>query len=106
MTETAVAPAARRGRQRLLAHLAMLLFTALIAGSFTTGALAVPYLAPAPLNAIRFLMAAVVMGAFAFGPARLPFAFPAAPWRFAVMGFLMAIYFVTMFIALTMTLPV
>jgi drug/metabolite transporter (DMT)-like permease len=98
---TAVAP-----RQRLLAHLAMLAFSALIAGSFTTGALAVPYIHPIPLNAVRFLLAAIVMGAAAFGVARYRFAFPPAPWRFAVMGALMAVYFVTMFIALTMTLPV
>jgi drug/metabolite transporter (DMT)-like permease len=47
---------------RLLAHLAMLLFAALIAGSFTTGALAVPHLAPLPLNAMRFVLATLVMG--------------------------------------------
>jgi drug/metabolite transporter (DMT)-like permease len=93
-------------RQRLLAHLAMLLFAALIAGSFTGGALAVPHLAAAPLNALRFLLAALLMGAFAFGAARHRFALPKAPWRFGIMGFLMAIYFVTMFVALAMTLPV
>lgn len=98
---TPVAP-----RQRWLAHAAMLLFSALIAGSFTTGALAVPYIHPIPLNAVRFLLAAAVMGAVSFGAARNRFTFPAAPWRFVVMGVLMAIYFVTMFIALTMTLPV
>lgn len=91
---------------RLVAHLAMLLFAALIAGSFTTGALAVPFLAPLPLNAIRFILAAVLMGVFAFGIARAPFGWPAAPWRFGITGFLMAIYFVTMFIALLFTLPV
>jgi len=93
-------------RQRLLAHLAMLLFAALIAGSFTTGALAVPFLAPAPLNAIRFVMASTLMGVAAFGVARHRFALPPAPWRFGITGFLMAIYFVSMFIALTMTKPV
>lgn len=98
---TPVAP-----RERLLAHLAMLAFSALIAGSFTTGALAVPYIHPIPLNAVRFLLAAILMGTAAFSMARHRFAFPPAPWRFAVMGVLMAIYFVTMFIALTMTLPV
>ena len=97
----AVAP-----RDRWLAHAAMLLFSALIAGSFTSGALAVPYIHPVPLNAVRFLTAALVMGAVAFGVARHRFAFPAAPWRFATMGALMAVYFVTMFVALTMTLPV
>ena len=93
-------------RQRLLAHLAMLLFSALIAGSFTTGALAVPYIHPVPLNAVRFLLAALLMGAVAFAAARNPFALPPAPWRYGIMGALMAVYFVTMFIALTMTLPV
>ena len=93
-------------RQRLLAHLAMLLFSALIAGSFTTGALAVPYIHPVPLNTVRFLLAAILMGAVAFGAARNRFAFPPAPWRYGIMGALMAVYFVTMFIALTMTLPV
>jgi drug/metabolite transporter (DMT)-like permease len=92
--------------KRRLAHLGMLLFAALIAGSFTFGAAAVPFLAPVPLNALRFVMASLLMGAFAFGVARQKFAFPEAPWRFAITGFLTAVYFVTMFIALTMTLPV
>ena len=93
-------------RDRWLAHLAMLAFSALIAGSFTTGALAVPYIHPVPLNAIRFFLAALLMGFVAFGAARNRFSFPPAPWRFGIMGALMAVYFVTMFIALTMTLPV
>jgi drug/metabolite transporter (DMT)-like permease len=97
---------AAASRQRWLAHLAMLAFSALIAGSFTTGALAVPYIHPVPLNAVRFLVASALMGIVAFGVARNRYSFPPAPWRFAVMGGLMAIYFVTMFIALTMTLPV
>jgi drug/metabolite transporter (DMT)-like permease len=93
-------------RERWLAHAAMLLFAALIAGSFTTGALAVPYIHPIPLNAVRFLLAALLMGTVAFGFTRNRLSLPPAPWRFAIMGALMAIYFVTMFIALTMTLPV
>lgn len=99
-------PYSRLMSPRPLSHLSMLLFAALIAGSFTTGALAVPYLAPVPLNAVRFVAAALLMGAMAFGAMRQPIAWPPAPWRFGVMGFLMAIYFVTMFIALTMTRPV
>lgn len=93
-------------RQRLLPHLAMLLFAGLIAGSFTFGALTVPYIHAVPLNALRFVLAAALMGAFAFGVARQKFVFPAAPWRFGINGFLTAVYFVTMFIALTMTKPV
>ncbi|MDC9823135.1 DMT family transporter [Devosia sp. ZB163] len=107
MTEIGIgAGDAAAGRQRTVAHLAMLLFAALIAGSFTFGAMTVPYIKAAPLNALRFVLAALFMGVFAFGIARQRLAWPAAPWRFAVNGFLTAIYFVTMFIALTMTQPV
>lgn len=84
----------------------MLLFAALIAGSFTFGALTVPYIHAVPLNALRFVLAAAMMGAFAFGIARQKFSWPKAPWRFGINGFLTAVYFVTMFIALTMTKPV
>ena len=93
-------------RDRWLAHLAMLAFAALIAGSFTTGAMVTADIHPVPLNAVRFLLAAVIMGGVAFGVARNRFAFPAAPWRFGLMGALMAVYFVTMFIALTITQPI
>lgn len=97
-------PATRR--QRLVAHLAMLLFAVLISGSFSFGAMAVPYLPSLPLNAARFVIASLLMGAFAFGITGQPVALPKAPWRFAIMGLLVATYFITMMIALTMTLPV
>ena len=84
----------------------MLLFAALIAGSFTFGAMTVPYIHAAPLNALRFVLAALFMGLFAFGVQRIRFAWPTAPWRFGINGFLTAVYFVTMFIALIMTKPV
>ena len=67
-----------------MAHLAMLLFAGLIAGSFTLGALTVPYIHAVPLNALRFMLAALMMGLFAFGVARVPFSWPKAPWRFGV----------------------
>ena len=103
---TEIASPAAGAAQRRLAHLAMLLFAGLIAGSFTFGAAAVPYLGPVPLNALRFVMASLLMGSFAFGVARQRFELPEAPWRFGVTGFLTAVYFVSMFMALTMTLPV
>ncbi len=84
----------------------MIVFAALIAGSFTLGAMTVPYIHAVPLNALRFVLAAAFMGAFAFGIQRIRFTFPAAPWRFGINGFLTAVYFVSMFIALTMTRPV
>jgi len=44
-------------------HAAMLLFSALVAGSFSLGAQVADELAPAALNAVRFAIAAVVIGA-------------------------------------------
>ncbi len=98
--------AATGGRERRLAHLSMLAFSAFIAGSFTTGAMAVPYIEPVPLNTVRFTLAALLMGLATYGPGRHRFSVPPALWRFAVMGALMAVYFVSMFMALKITLPV
>ena len=106
MTDTIVVSNRHAGRDKLLAHLAMLAFSAMIAGAFTTGALAVPYIAPVPLNALRFLLATVLMGVVAFGLAGESPKVPPAPWRMLVLGALNAVYFVSMFIALTMTAPV
>lgn len=91
------------GRERLLGHLAMIGFAALIAGSFSFGKQATPYIDPLSLNAVRFVVGAAAMGAFLFGVRRERFRVPEAPWRFALMGGLMAVYFVTMFIALGIT---
>jgi len=106
LTETTTVSNRHAGRDKLAAHLAMLAFSAMIAGAFTTGALAVPYIAPVPLNALRFLMATIVMGVVAFGLVRESPKLPPAPWRMLVLGALNAVYFVSMFIALTMTAPV
>lgn len=94
------------GRDQLMAHLAMILFACLIAGSFSLGKLVVPFIDPVPLNAARFLIATLVLGAIAFGVRGHPIAWPKSPWRFGVLGGLMAVYFVTMFVALTLTQPV
>lgn len=94
------------GRDRLLGHLAMVTFAAMIGGSFTLGALTVPHVDSAPLNTFRFIIGTVVMGVYTFGIRRQPFRVPEAPWRYAILGAVMAIYFVAMFIALSMTSPV
>lgn len=95
------------GRQKLLGHLAGLCFAALVAGSFSFGALAAPHIGPAAINAARFLLGTAIMGVAAWlliGGGAL--ARPRAPWRFLVLGGLMAIFFVTMFVALQFTAPV
>ncbi|WP_029040581.1 DMT family transporter [Cucumibacter marinus] len=94
------------GRDRLIGHLAMILFASLIAGSFSLGALTTPYIGAAALNSVRFLIGAAIMLGFSLAVARSQLRWPVAPWRFAVLGALMAVYFVTMFIALQFTHPV
>ncbi len=94
------------GRQKWLGHLAMLTFASLIAGSFSLGALAVPHIGPAPLNSIRFVIGASLMGAIAWYVIGRTPRWPEAPWRFLILGAIMGIYFVTMFIGLSMTNPV
>ena len=84
----------------------MLLFAALVSGSYTVGALTVPHIGPAAVNALRFVFAVPLMGVAAalVLSGRVPP--PRAPWRFAILGALMAVFFVTMFVALRLTDPV
>ena len=94
------------GRQKLLGHLAMVAFAALVAGSFSFGAIAAPDLSPAALNAARFAIGTGVMAGVALAMARGRIGRPHAVWRFGVLGALMAVFFITMFIALQFTDPV
>lgn len=88
------------------AHAAMLLFAALIAGSFSLGGVAAPHIAPEALTALRFIIALIVMGAVChYGPGFRRGYFK-APWRYGVLGGLLALYFVLMFVALRLTTPV
>ncbi len=87
-------------------HLAMLLFSVLVAGSFSLGHMAANEIAPAALNVVRFLIASVVIGAVASlttGFKRSDFV---APWRYLLLGGLFAIYFVLMFEGLKTADPV
>ena len=91
---------------QLRGHLAMLAFSALIAGSFSLGVLAAPLISPFALTAVRFVLAAALVGAFAaLGPG-IARAALAAPWRYAVLGSLLSIYFVLMFQGLKTAPPV
>lgn len=84
----------------------MVCFAALIAGSFSSAPHALPHIDAVSLNVIRYVIAVAAMAGVVFGLQRQKFAVPKAPWRYVVLGGLMAFYFVTMFIALTMTSPV
>ncbi len=87
-------------------HLAMLAFSALIAGSFSLGSLVANEIAPAALNAVRFLLAAVIIGALGAATGVLNRAVARAPWRYLILGGLFATYFVLMFEGLKTAAPV
>jgi len=93
-------------RQELRGHLAMLAFSALVAGSFSLGALVANDIAPAALNAVRFLIAAVLIGGLAWSTGVLNRNVAHAPWRYLILGGLFAIYFVLMFEGLKTAPPV
>lgn len=87
-------------------HLAMLLFSALVAGSFALGARSANMIDPAALNAVRFLMASLIIGTIVFFGPGIKRQDISAPWRYLVLGGLFAIYFVTMFEGLKTAAPV
>ena len=109
-TETADIPSINTtfatGRQKLLGHLAMLVFATLVAGSYSVGALAVPHIGPAAINAMRFLIGTSLMAIAAFVVLSGRVTLPRSPWRFGLLGLLMAVFFITMFVALGLTTPV
>lgn len=84
----------------------MLAFSALVAGSFSLGALAAPHVDPAAFSALRFLLAGVLVGVAAFAMTGLPRSAWVAPWRYLVLGGLLAAYFVLMFEGLKTAKPV
>ncbi len=87
-------------------HLAMLLFSALVAGSFSLGALAANEIAPAALNALRFFIAGVVIGTAALATTGIRRQAFQAPWRYLALGGIFALYFVLMFEGLKTAPPV
>ncbi|MEO0390853.1 MAG: DMT family transporter [Pseudomonadota bacterium] len=90
----------------LRGHAAMLLFSALVAGSFSLGAEVANEIAPAALNAVRFGLAALIIGTAVLATGGAPRSAFAAPWRYAVLGGLFATYFVLMFEGLKTAPPV
>lgn len=84
----------------------MLLFALVISGSFSLGGRAAALIAPEALNAARFALGSgVLAGAAMMGPG-LRRAQLAAPWRYPLLGGLLALYFILMFVALRITDPV
>jgi drug/metabolite transporter (DMT)-like permease len=104
-TSPLVANSLATGREKILGHLAMMLFVTLIAGSFTLGSMAVPHISSGAINTVRFFLATIILGVLVLtvtGKLRIPVAI----WRFVVLGLLMGGYFVLMFKALKTASPV
>lgn len=89
-----------------LSHGAMLLFTALIATSFTVGGLITHEAAPEAVTFLRFLLAGLIFLAAIAAQGKLAVPDLSSAGRYAVIGGLLAIFFVTMFEALRWTDPV
>lgn len=90
----------------LRGHVAMLAFSALIAGSFALGSMAAPHVAPTALNAVRFVLASCLVGLAAWMTVGIPRNALQAPWRYLLLGGSMGLYFVMMFEALKTAAPV
>ncbi|SHH98097.1 DMT family transporter [Marivita hallyeonensis] len=87
-------------------HLAMLTFSALVAGSFSLGSMAAPHIAPEALNAVRFVVAACLIFALAMATGGLDRGAFQAPWRYFALAFFFCTYFVLMFEGLKTGAPV
>lgn len=84
----------------------MLAFSAVVAGSFSLGGMAAPFIDPAVLNAVRFVVAACILWAVALAAGGTTRAVFAGPWRYLVLAGLYVTYFVTMFEGLKTAEPV
>ncbi len=84
----------------------MLLFTALIATSFTVGGLIAHELAPEALNFLRFLLAAAIFAGVVAATEGLKRPGPADLARYFTIAALLVVFFITMFEALRLTDPV
>lgn len=95
----AMAPSAR-------GHLAMLVFSLLIAGSFSFGARIANMMDPIALMTLRFALSGMIVGALVWTGPGIRKSHLAAPWRYLALGSLFAAYFVFMFEGLKTAAPV
>lgn len=87
------------------AHLAMLAFSFLVAGSYSIGGQISTLVDPLALMTIRFGLAGILIGFIAILSVRFDLAFAQAPWRYMLLGGLLATFFALMFIALQSATP-
>ena len=92
--------------EALRGHSAMLVFSMLVAGSFSLGAMAAPSVDPELVTFLRFAIAALILGSICSFRGELKRANLAAIWRYALLGAIFATYFVLMFEGLKTAKPV
>ena len=84
----------------------MLLFSSLVAGSFSLGAMAAPLIAPEIVTVLRFAVAACILGVICWLRGDFQRHPPTALWRYLVLGGIFSSYFVLMFEGLKTAPPV
>ena len=87
-------------------HLAMLAFSALVAGSFSLGSMVAGEIAPSALNAVRFAIATAVLGTAVIVTGGFGRGSFSSAWRYLILGGLFGVYFVLMFEGLKTAPPV
>ncbi len=87
-------------------HLAMLLFSVLVAGAFALGSLAANDISPVAYNAIRMWIAVAIIGVVVMLRGGVPRAAWVAPWRYLLLAVVFTFYFVLMLEGLKTAPPV
>ena len=87
-------------------HLAMLCFSVFVAGSFSLGSIIANDISPIALTAVRFILAAIVIGIIAISTGSVTQAALKSPWRYLVLGGIFSVYFVLMFEGLKTATPI
>ena len=84
-------------------HIALVFFSMFVAGTYSLGSLAAPYVDATALMALRFLFAAMLMGVIVLFRYPGELAKTTSRWRYLLLGTVFAIYFVALFEALKTT---
>ena len=87
-------------------HIAMLGFSILIAGSFSLGSMIANDISPIALTAVRFVLAAFIVGSIALFSGSIARKELTASWRYFVLGGTFSLYFILMFEGLKTASPV
>ncbi len=92
--------------RKFQSHLAMLCFSILIAGSFSLGSIIANDISPIAFTAVRFTLAAFIVGLIAFSTGSVTKSALKSPWRYLVLGGTLSIRFVLMFEGLKTASPI